>query len=288
MNKKIYVYPKLDSNYDLGYIRIGGSGLANCMFVAARAWIIHKEIESEFIAPTWEKFSIGTYLRKERDKRHYFGLFSKSGISGLKKIYLLMTLNKAKYQKSLNYNANTIITVEGLNNYFKDLLNHHQLVNAYFKQIILKKHLNAIEGHDFSNVIGIHVRLGDFTEDIRISIFWYQKIIKILQRELKNEHKFYIFSDGTDEELRPLTTIENTQRVFFGSALSDILGLSRCQFIIGSHSTFSGWGAYLGQVPIVFNKRNFGRVLINEAHEFINTDADNVSKEFINFFKKLP
>ena len=37
-----YYYPAL-SDKDLGWIRIGGPGLANCMFLAANAYISSKE-----------------------------------------------------------------------------------------------------------------------------------------------------------------------------------------------------------------------------------------------------
>jgi len=61
--------------------------------------------------------------------------------------------------------------------------------------------------------------------------------------------------------LKELITIPNVKRVFYGNAMADIWALSKCKIIIGSDSTFSGGGAYIGQKPIVFRKCHFGRVL---------------------------
>ena len=84
---KKYFYPAL-SNRDYGWFRIGGPGLANCMFFAVNAYISAcKSNRVGYIAPTWRKFSIGPILRKERDKRGYDSLFDDIGISGLKKAW---------------------------------------------------------------------------------------------------------------------------------------------------------------------------------------------------------
>lgn len=87
-NMDYYFYPKLSST-DFGFIRIGGPGLANCMFMAAQAWIASGNNEAKFISPTWFKLSIGPYLRHERDKRNYANLFKSKGLSGVKKIIVL-------------------------------------------------------------------------------------------------------------------------------------------------------------------------------------------------------
>lgn len=67
--------------------------MANCLFVYAKAIILAHKYDAELIAPTWFNFSIGTYLRKQIDKRHYLGIILKKGeISGLKRLGLLIFL----------------------------------------------------------------------------------------------------------------------------------------------------------------------------------------------------
>lgn len=286
-NKKIYIYPKLPAVYDLGVIRFGGSGLANCMFVAARAYILHTKTNFDYITPTWGKFSIGPYLRGEKDKRHYFGFFKKLGVSGIMKIAILATKPKINEHQTKEDAQSGIIVVEGLGNYFLDLLDHQEIVSIYFHKIILKKHFSAIESHDFSKVIGVHIRLGDYSSDLRTDLNWYKQIIESLQKGINTAYQFYVFSDGTDEELSSITSLANTKRVFFGSAISDILALSHCQLIIGSDSTFSGWGAFLGQVPVVYPKRHFGRVLVNSKQEFVSNEPEIVVTHLLLNYKNF-
>ena len=58
------------------------------------------------------------------------------------------------------------------------------------------------------------------------------------------------------------------------NAMADIYAISRCRYLIGSDSTFSGWGAFLGQVPCVFFRKHYGKVLRDEANERVE-DATN-------------
>lgn len=84
---KPYYYPQL-SNRDYGWFRIGGPGLANCLFFAANAYVQSRKHDGLFIEPTWRKFSIGPWLRHERDKRVYNRLFESYGIKGWRKFVL--------------------------------------------------------------------------------------------------------------------------------------------------------------------------------------------------------
>jgi hypothetical protein len=276
--KQIYVYAKL-SNIDLSFVRIGGAGLANCMFMAARAYILSKKNHWTLIDPTWFKISIGPYLRKEKDKRHYYKHFKKQGVSGLKKISLLIFTKKYRKQKT---GSNGIVIVEGLENYFKDLLPDYELVYQYFTSIINYNKINTDNIEHDKPIIGIHVRLGDYVQSLRTPITWYEGIINQINDKYNGQCFFHLFSDGTDEELKNLLSIVNVCRVFYGNALADILALSKCNLIIGSDSTFSGWGAFLGQVPVIFPKCHFGNVLVNKERQIILNNSDTIPKSFLN------
>lgn len=251
-------YPKL-SNTDLGIFRIGGPGLANCMFFASRAFVNSIKNKGYFIAPTWTKFSIGPYLRKENDKRIYSNLFKSRGLSGWRKI-LFIVLNKCRIVKS--------IKVDTLGDYFQSLIPYQVEIQNYFQSIINKKAITEIDRCDVSKYIAIHVRLGDYTPQWRIPIEWYEGIVQNIINE-NPDQQFLLFSDGRDEELKPLTSIPNVQRVTFGNALADIIAISRCKLLIASDSTFSAWGAFLGNVHVVFNRRHFPSVFGDVNKEFV-------------------
>ncbi|RYE34459.1 MAG: hypothetical protein EOP48_30510 [Sphingobacteriales bacterium] len=72
--------------------------------------------------------------------------------------------------------------------------------------------------------IGVHIRLGDYSEESKVPISWYVKTIKILQADVKYQNTiFIIFSDGKDDELKDILAIPNCKRVDRPNALADIL-----------------------------------------------------------------
>ncbi len=89
--------------------------------------------------------------------------------------------------------------------------------------------------------IAVHIRLGDYNAKNRLPISYYKNIIEQIYQE-KPEYEFLIFSDGKDEELKEVSELLCTRRVYFGSAMSDIWAISSCKALIGSHSTFTDWG----------------------------------------------
>jgi hypothetical protein len=280
-SRKVFVYPKLPAIYDFRFIRYRGAGLANCLFVASRAFMIAQSNGWNLINPTWGNIILGPYLRNEKDKRHYFGLFKNAGISGLSKLYYLLNLKEITLESAIE-GKKGIIVIEGLGNYFEDLLNFQEKVKTFIYGILRREIISKVEYIDFKNVIGIHIRLGDYSEERRTSIKWYEEVVKEIIASHGSKYKFFVFSDGKDDELFKLLSIPQIKRVFFGNALCDIIALSKCKLIIGSDSTFSGWGAFLEQVPIIFPKRHFGKVLINKEKELVYNGNLNYLKSFIN------
>lgn len=263
------MYPAL-SNMDYGYFRLSGPGLANCMFVAARAYINAKLKNTEMISPTWRKFSIGPLLRGENDKRVYSNLFSEKGITGLRKLLIL------KLQK------HRLNTFSGCGDYFLDLEPHYNLVLEYFNDIIRPDTIEQVPCENLKESIAVHVRLGDYVNSWRISLDWYKGIIKNIL-EINPNQKFVIFSDGTDEELKTLLELPNTEKVFYGNAFADIWAISKCKMVIASMSTFSAWGAFLGRIPILFNKRNFPSVFSGNMLEEVIGDSTTIPESFIKY-----
>ena len=94
-----YTFVSLGRLESLG-IRLGGAGLGNILFPWARALVYAQENHCIRIQTTWKNLKIGTFLRKEKDKRLYFDLFrEKDGVSGLEKFWLLNFSKQVKYSK---------------------------------------------------------------------------------------------------------------------------------------------------------------------------------------------
>ena len=280
-----FVYAKLPAKYIVG-IRFRGSGLANCLFVYGRAIILEHEKSLEMITPTWANFSLGPFLRLERDKRTYIGLFRPDGVTGLKK-YILLFFSK-KYIDKESFESSQarrkILVTEGLQKYFQDLIPHYNMIR---ERLIDKANIYLDAELSEENFIGVHVRLGDFNEERRTPLKWYRNIIIRLSNALCDDFKFVIFSDGSDHELRDLLQLPNVERAAGFNALEDLFLLSYSRLIIGSDSTFSGWAAFLNQTPIIMMKNHFGNILGNSENQVVMGDNDEFPTSITNLLFRL-
>lgn len=269
MKNKVYSYPAL-SERDYGWFRVGGPGLANCLFFAAKAYIYAKCNDAEFIEPTWPKFSIGPWLRRERDKRAYFNLFGRFGIRGLKKFLLI---------SSIKYRWNQIVKFDSLGNYFGDINGHHELIEEYFSKIVHSDTIYYVNELELKDSVAVHVRLGDYLPHLRVDLKWYCGIIENIL-SINPSQKIVIFSDGTDEELKPLLNVKNVKRAFYGNAFADMWAISKSKLVIASDSTFSAWGAFIGQKPVIFSKRHFPPVYRDDSLEAVLGDEIAIPEKF--------
>ena len=144
---------------------------------------------------------------------------------------------------------------------FEPFKNDHVFVKSELLNIIGPYHVKkAMEFNN--NSIAIHIRMGDFrnpdNEDVlrkgawnyRLPIQWYKNIISKI-REV-SDMPIYIFSDAENTELKEILDLDNCNRAYFGSAISDMIALSRCKILVSSASTFSMWASFLGQMPTIW------------------------------------
>ena len=76
--------------------------------------------------------------------------------------------------------------------------------------------------------------------------------------------KIIVFSDGKEEELRPLLALGNVERVCFGSSIADILAMSRAKLLVASGSSFSMWARYLGRMTTVMFPNQVKQKILTE------------------------
>lgn len=268
------VYPRL-SDRDYGLFRVGGPGLANCMLIAARAYVLSRKLNCEMLRPTWERIGIGQWWRGERDKRFYNGLFRNESV-----------FNKLRKACLIRFGKNVKVE-EGLKNFFGDILDYHDLVQEWFDREVCPAALKNVPGA-LEQKIAVHIRLGDYRPPYLTSIVWYRGIISSMIGKARRPLEVLLFSDGTDEQLKPITEIVGVRRVFFGNALADIVAISRCALLIGSDSTFSGWGAYLGQIPSVFPHLHYsdgGIMLKDKSKIAILNESEDFPDAFVKYIQ---
>jgi len=256
---KLYAFPKFSYADNLG-IRLGGPGLGNLLFPLARAIVYSHKNNIPMINPTWINIKVGPIIRKERDKRFYFNLFEPAGITGFKKYFLLNTLKKVpeSHISEINSDKDAIMVFSSLRNYFEDIKYDHEIVKEKILKIVKNRFLDRID--PAYNCIGLHLRLGDFTASQRMNLNWCIEVIRQVRKVIGSK-TVLLFSDGKDADLDEIfRNINHIEKVFFGNAISDLIALSRCEFLIASDSTFSGWVAYLGRMPVIFQKRHFNAI----------------------------
>lgn len=226
------------------------------------------------ITPTWRKFSIGPILRGERDKRVYSALFNDIGVSGFRKFWIILTYKL--------FGRKDVEVFSTLGNFFQELNKAPHLVQEYFNTILKKETIKEVDVLRMQEMVAVHVRLGDYVPEMRVDINWYREVIGNIVRDHPHQ-KFALFSDGSDDELRPLLSIPNVERCFFGNAFADMWAISKCKFVIASDSTFSAWGAFLGQRPILFSKRHFPPVYDGRVPEAIIGTSTKLPADFISY-----
>ena len=120
-----------------------------------------------------------------------------------------------------------------------------------------------------------------------IPIEWYVCMGMTLRQIIGEKTKIYVFSDGTDEELKPLLQLENVERITFGSAIADILALSNSGIFVASGSSFSMWARYLGRMTAVMFPNQVKQKILQSYDQGKEIVAfDKISLEDAQFIKK--
>lgn len=157
----------------------------------------------------------------------------------------------------LSFKVNGTIYLDGLwqsEDYFKDV------------QDIIRKDLTIIPPEDednkrlakrinASNAVAVHVRWFDSSNghcsQHNVRADYYRKAVTCILQSVKEPH-FFVFSDNPDAACRLLDLPENVVSVLCHNrgdenAYADLWLMSQCKHFIIANSTFSWWGAWLGE-----------------------------------------
>jgi hypothetical protein len=121
--------------------------------------------------------------------------------------------------------------------------------------------------------VAMHVRLGDFATgqaapeayqhrfNISLPLAWFIGIGRQLRQALGRSVQFQVFSDGTPEQLAPLTQVINPLNTASAAPadVSDLLALSQADLLVCSVSSYSMWAAALSDAPYLWFKPQLHR-----------------------------
>jgi hypothetical protein len=259
MSRNLYSFANLGGT-ECGLFRLRGVGLANCLFPWARCVLTSRRFGLTRIASTWPQLCHRQWMRWDRDKRCYVGLMdeSESAIRGARKLALLATqprVMERAFLASPDDFHRGVVLFEGIDGYFTSMLQDYGLVRNLLLAATRPKH-HTPKDAGASEGICIHVRYGDFLESyqpcVPQRISWFIHALDQCRTYLGGGIPAFVFSDASDDELRPLLARPNVKRAFFGSAIADLLAMSAAPLLIASGSTFSMWAAYLGRMPVIW------------------------------------
>ena len=258
----IYHYPYLSRSF-FGSIRISGAGLGNHLLTYSRAFLGSHKQGGKLIEPPWTQIKLGPILRKEKDWRTYYGIFKRRSLQE-QYLFIKMALTEKVHENDaseINTPNNKSIIYSGNKNFFHDFTDADK---PLIKDLILSRRIERNIRIEPSPLI-VHIRLGDFIinnsnnrgESFRIAFDWYNNAIDYVKSKhhlARNE--VTIISDGDPNYIRSFIRHKDVRilRDETGNALDSILFLSSAKYIIASRSTFSMWGAYLGNTETFWDK----------------------------------
>jgi hypothetical protein len=163
---------------------------------------------------------------------------------------------------NINCSKDTLIRFCGLADYFQRLAGREGFLYQQLHDITLPAWRRLAE-QPLPGPIGIHIRRGDFATPrspeelhtkgaVRTPLSWFRETLAAIRRAVGYRVGAYVVSDGSAKELAELLQLENVALVRTGSAIGDLLVLTRAKVLLGlGGSSFSAWASFMGQMPTV-------------------------------------
>lgn len=237
-----------------GFPELDDSGLGNMLVPWAKCLIWCRDQGVEMIAPHWGR---------QGAARDYRACFNNDGyVTGLRRSFLL-ALGSRRNEGEAHVRSKSLLpviqTFRGLEHIEPVLGRHRDVADELWRITDPRLRPDPIA----VPFIALHVRRGDFATgheealragaaNLQQPIRWYVEALHALRESVGADAPAIIFSDGTDDELAPLLSIDGVRRSPYRAAVTDILILSRAAAIIASRSTFSAWASFLGQTPALY------------------------------------
>jgi hypothetical protein len=266
------VYPALGAHWDLWVVRLSGYGLGNCFFCYFHAVVLAEKVGATVLHPPWLSLKIGPMLRGANTKRFYWRMFKPypGERHGFAKLLTLLASYRRRKSIEIGHTSNpqlvggslNVITFDPRKFSFAGLQDHRDTIRRRLLGIVNDP---VPPGHVWGqgNHIAVHVRLSDFAvvdpsviskevTNVRIPLSWYTQVVAAL-REQFPEKQIYVFSDGKEQELKPLLDL-GAKLYQSGSDMTDLLAMAGASLVVGSNSTYSRWAVFLGDMPSIWLK----------------------------------
>jgi hypothetical protein len=212
---------------------------------------------------------VGAWLRWERDKRVYGQLFQKpTGVSTRANVSGARHYTEAEKE---NFEADStddaVLGFRGIEPGFEPLIGHHKLL--WGELCAIARDNLAAHRQSARDCVGFGIRLGDFKKlGWATPLLWFEERLQEL-RQISASQKVWIFSDGSDEELKsllvdPLVSRAPERRDLLGTfTLAKIAQMSGTKaMVVTGGSSFLRWGVFLGGVPVLAHAASSRRMML--------------------------
>lgn len=266
MSSDTFVHPMLGGRKDLGLVRLLGPGLGNLLFPWARGILLARDLGVPCLWPTWPQMKLGPWLRRERDKRWYGGLFANPGsyVAGFRKLWLLLRAARVDEDRTPlgASDAPRLIQVRGVGEGFEPLKGRPAWIRRELLRITRPEHTTLMQRVRGRDEVAVHVRRADFRSvsrdalragvvNARIPLEWFELQVMLLRRHL-GQRAFGVYSDADESSLGELTGIPGVELRRSGSSIGDLLAMSMSSALVASGSTFAMWATFLGRLPTIW------------------------------------
>ena len=170
------------------------------------------------------------------------------------------------YKGKESINNNEFITLAKNKNLFvhgwpywdvKNFIKHADALRKIFtpkqKYFDIVKNFLEENASEFDLLIGVHVRMGDYKNYLNGRFYFSPEIyllkIEELGKQLKALNKKPLFILCSNEDFITDKKISESYITSRLDGVSDLILLSKCDYIFGPPSTYSMWASFYGQVP---------------------------------------
>ena len=241
-------------------ILVFGGGLGNQIFGYAFYCYLRDKFPKEKIYGIYDKKRLSEHYGLEIDKwfkvklppQKWYANVVVGGLYILKKVFGYTAKIDLSRRECENIDATA---------YFAFKLNNKYIPNYRFLEWNINENMLSSDNKLMlakireSNAIFIHIRRGDFFSERYKKLFegccsieYYKKAIQDIQKRV-NAPKFFCFSDDIDWAKQNLE-LPNAEYIDWNQGMDsplDMFLMSQCKYAIMANSTFSYWGALLGE-----------------------------------------
>jgi hypothetical protein len=257
-----------------------GMGLGNRLFAWARCRVFAKRHGVPVIAPIWFRPGFGLLLRggielNAMSQIFYSGLFRGhpreiNPIAGAAITLLRREILDNQFEESFLAQpdpeflarSDTVLVFHGIRGFFRPLAGYSDYIHDELKLITRPQFLDRVNalgelpivinirhGSDFPDPVIVNGRLQVGT---KTPISWFVESLKRIREAVGNDVPAMIVSDAPRDVLKPLLDLPEMRLLRPTSPISDLLAVAKAKVLLGSgSSSFSAWGAWLGQMPAI-------------------------------------